>query len=272
VCGRGPQDGIRLEVDHITPVAAGGTDDLDNLRTLCRECNEGKSDRIYRPIKPTPTGEAGLPVPAEYAIYQVTQCLRHFELSTGQRELSIAQAFAVIQTPGISDGINPLFWPLPKDAILSALLALDQEGKVHLSDGQVEILEAERPERHRPADPRPRRREETKRKIDLAVEIIGVEPGLWLQQDETGGRWFDRTAVVQSGLRGTLRQLATLLGPEDETSKRDLTGYITWLDKISEGVRVENISATNLVGNVKRLQDSIERDLHRWKASERQGP
>ncbi|MDV8000754.1 HNH endonuclease [Rhodococcus sp. IEGM 1408] len=28
-----------LEADHITPVAKGGTDDLENLRTLCRRCH-----------------------------------------------------------------------------------------------------------------------------------------------------------------------------------------------------------------------------------------
>ena len=29
----------RLEVDHIRPLRAGGTDDVDNLRTLCRDCH-----------------------------------------------------------------------------------------------------------------------------------------------------------------------------------------------------------------------------------------
>jgi len=29
----------RLECDHITPLAEGGTDDLANLRTLCRDCH-----------------------------------------------------------------------------------------------------------------------------------------------------------------------------------------------------------------------------------------
>ena len=35
---------VILEVDHITPVARGGTNDLSNLCTLCRSCNVGKSD------------------------------------------------------------------------------------------------------------------------------------------------------------------------------------------------------------------------------------
>lgn len=34
-----------LEVDHIDPVAAGGTDDIINLITSCRPCNSGKGAR-----------------------------------------------------------------------------------------------------------------------------------------------------------------------------------------------------------------------------------
>lgn len=35
-----------LHVDHIIPVSRGGTDELDNLQTLCDECNLSKKDRI----------------------------------------------------------------------------------------------------------------------------------------------------------------------------------------------------------------------------------
>jgi 5-methylcytosine-specific restriction enzyme A len=43
-CGSGPRD-ARLVVDHIIPVAKGGTADFGNLQTLCAPCNGGKSDR-----------------------------------------------------------------------------------------------------------------------------------------------------------------------------------------------------------------------------------
>jgi hypothetical protein len=42
-CGRSGV-GVRLEVDHFVPVTKGGSDALDNLRTLCFECNQGKKD------------------------------------------------------------------------------------------------------------------------------------------------------------------------------------------------------------------------------------
>ncbi|MGE0557840.1 MAG: YozE family protein [Burkholderiales bacterium] len=42
LCGGSAQDGKRLEVDHKLAVARGGTNELENLWTLCFECNRGK--------------------------------------------------------------------------------------------------------------------------------------------------------------------------------------------------------------------------------------
>jgi hypothetical protein len=42
MCGRS-KDEVELEVDHVVSVADGGTDELHNLATLCRDCNGGKS-------------------------------------------------------------------------------------------------------------------------------------------------------------------------------------------------------------------------------------
>lgn len=44
LCGRGVEDGIKLEVDHIIPIAHGGLTEEENLWTLCFECNRGKRD------------------------------------------------------------------------------------------------------------------------------------------------------------------------------------------------------------------------------------
>lgn len=46
VCGRAAGKRVRLEVDHIVPVSKGGGDEMGNLRTLCGECNRGKSDGL----------------------------------------------------------------------------------------------------------------------------------------------------------------------------------------------------------------------------------
>lgn len=41
-CGRTPEHGVTLVVDHIVPLDWGGTNDDANLWTLCHECNAGK--------------------------------------------------------------------------------------------------------------------------------------------------------------------------------------------------------------------------------------
>lgn len=50
-CGRRAQNELTLHVDHILPVSRGGSTNLDNLQTLCEECNQGKSDRDTRDLR-----------------------------------------------------------------------------------------------------------------------------------------------------------------------------------------------------------------------------
>jgi len=47
-CGRSPRKDPRvvLEIDHIRPKSAGGSDDIANLTTSCSACNRGKGDLI----------------------------------------------------------------------------------------------------------------------------------------------------------------------------------------------------------------------------------
>lgn len=47
LCGRSPATdvGVVLHLDHMMPFSKGGTHDLKNLRTLCADCNLGKSNR-----------------------------------------------------------------------------------------------------------------------------------------------------------------------------------------------------------------------------------
>ena len=45
LCGSTAQDGVKLHVDHIYPIAKGGKTTPENLRTLCDRCNMGKSDK-----------------------------------------------------------------------------------------------------------------------------------------------------------------------------------------------------------------------------------
>ncbi len=45
-CGRSAEDGIKLHIDHIKPYSLGGLTELDNLQTLCNQCNIGKSNKF----------------------------------------------------------------------------------------------------------------------------------------------------------------------------------------------------------------------------------
>lgn len=45
ICGAKASDGIKLEVDHIIPIAKGGKSILSNLQTLCERCNRGKGTK-----------------------------------------------------------------------------------------------------------------------------------------------------------------------------------------------------------------------------------
>ena len=48
ICGQSPESNpnITLHLDHIVPVALGGTSEYDNLQTLCSECNLGKKAKL----------------------------------------------------------------------------------------------------------------------------------------------------------------------------------------------------------------------------------
>lgn len=50
-CGSTPPK-VVLEVDHIDPVANGGSNDMENLITACFDCNRGKSKQLLSSVAP----------------------------------------------------------------------------------------------------------------------------------------------------------------------------------------------------------------------------
>lgn len=52
-CGGKPPE-VTLELDHIHPVAKGGTNDILNLCTSCKECNRGKGAVPLGSVRPSP--------------------------------------------------------------------------------------------------------------------------------------------------------------------------------------------------------------------------
>ncbi|WP_394341293.1 HNH endonuclease [Natrarchaeobius chitinivorans] len=45
--GGGPNGSAELHVDHQVPRSAGGSDEPENLRTLCRGCHEARHARVF---------------------------------------------------------------------------------------------------------------------------------------------------------------------------------------------------------------------------------
>ena len=46
VCGKGAEDGVKLEIDHIIPIEKWGLTEESNLRSLCKEYNRGKGNLL----------------------------------------------------------------------------------------------------------------------------------------------------------------------------------------------------------------------------------
>jgi len=46
LCGAEVASGAALHVDHIVPIARGGTTEAENLRALCSACNSAKSSKL----------------------------------------------------------------------------------------------------------------------------------------------------------------------------------------------------------------------------------
>jgi hypothetical protein len=45
-CGRTSNDGVKLHIDHKTPFSLGGLTEMNNLQTLCQDCNISKSNKF----------------------------------------------------------------------------------------------------------------------------------------------------------------------------------------------------------------------------------
>jgi hypothetical protein len=73
-CGRHAPD-VLVEVDHIIPVAAGGSSEMDNLITACWDCNRGKADRLLE--------EGSRPVVSQEAVDEVRERVAQAEAYAG---------------------------------------------------------------------------------------------------------------------------------------------------------------------------------------------
>lgn len=98
-CGAPPTKSV-LHVDHIGPVALGGTNDIDNLITACAECNLGKG------ATPLSSHPAALADRGAEVAEREAQIAAYNEIMRDKRERTEADMWSVAEalTPGAESG------------------------------------------------------------------------------------------------------------------------------------------------------------------------
>lgn len=89
-CGAHPPD-VVLECDHIIAVAAGGSDDEDNLTTACFNCNRGKREH------PLTTSPMPLNEKAALVAEREEQLRGYQEIMAARRERIENEAWDIVQ-------------------------------------------------------------------------------------------------------------------------------------------------------------------------------
>lgn len=90
-CGAHPSETVLLEVDHIHPVAEGGTNEMDNLVTACWDCNRGKGATPLSSIPQSLEEKAALVAERE------AQLRAYYEILSLQKERKDEEMWSVAE-------------------------------------------------------------------------------------------------------------------------------------------------------------------------------
>lgn len=86
-CGKHPPD-VLLEADHVIPLAAGGSSEMENLVTACWDCNHGKGARLLEEgIAPTAPPLADVQARLQQMQERVEQAEAYARLSQEIRDM-----------------------------------------------------------------------------------------------------------------------------------------------------------------------------------------
>jgi hypothetical protein len=106
-CGAVPSETVVLEVDHIEPLARGGSDDPDNLITACFACNRGKAARSLDAIPQSLQDRAELIAEREAQIRAYYDVLQE---AKDRKEWEINAIGQVFMTEFHEDGLRKGYW------------------------------------------------------------------------------------------------------------------------------------------------------------------
>jgi len=112
-CGAQPPD-VVLVIDHIHPIAAGGTNDPTNLCSSCEACNAGKSDKQLGNVGPRPDADV-LFLEAQQEIAE----LRRY--NEAMAELDMARSEFIVQIQDQWCSITGQDW-CPNDHVIRQML------------------------------------------------------------------------------------------------------------------------------------------------------
>jgi hypothetical protein len=92
-CGAHPSETVLLEVDHVHPVAEGGSNDMDNLVTACWDCNRGKGAALLSSIPQSLEEKAAVVAEREAQIRAYYQILELRKERQDEEAWSVADIF-----------------------------------------------------------------------------------------------------------------------------------------------------------------------------------
>jgi hypothetical protein len=104
-CGATPPT-VVLHVDHIHPVAEGGTNDIDNLITSCQPCNIGKGANLLSKIPDGLKEKAAFIQEQEAQIKGYQKILREKKIRIEDEAYQISQILKNDWTPNNQDFIS----------------------------------------------------------------------------------------------------------------------------------------------------------------------
>ncbi len=111
-CGQKPPD-VVLQVDHIRPVAAGGTNDILNLVTSCESCNQGKKAKRLN-ITPRPDADI-----AWLEMQQELAELQRYQRAKAERDQLVRQIISALQETWVR--VSGLDW-YPAEHVLQQMI------------------------------------------------------------------------------------------------------------------------------------------------------